>query len=72
MYFDSGENEGNNRFLLFTSKTNLEAMNVAKTVYFDGTFSIVPKLFHQLYTLHVEVQDMVVPVVYFLLPNKRE
>jgi len=47
-------------------------MNVAKTVYSDGTFSIVPKLFQQLYTLHVEVQDMVVPVVYFLLPNKRE
>ncbi|GAU90515.1 hypothetical protein RvY_02921 [Ramazzottius varieornatus] len=36
----------------------------------DGTFQIVPKLFHQLYTIHVEHFGGVFPVIFALLPNK--
>jgi len=58
--------------LLFTTKANLNAMKIASKAFSDGTFSVVPKLFYQLYTLHVEVQQLVLPVAYFLLPNKRK
>ncbi len=38
--------------------------------YSDGTFAYVPDLFAQLYTVHSKVAGMIVPLVYFLLPNK--
>lgn len=36
----------------------------------DGTFYIAPKLFHQLYTLHVLYNGMMVPCIYALMPNR--
>jgi len=39
---------------------------------FDGTFSCVPSIFHQLYTILGINCSKVVPAVYILLPNKRE
>ena len=36
----------------------------------DGTFDIVPSLFTQLYTIHVELFKGVFPVVFGLLPDK--
>ena len=36
----------------------------------DGTFAIVPSLFTQLYTIHVELFKGVFPVVSGLLPDK--
>ncbi|XP_022171031.1 uncharacterized protein LOC111034225 [Myzus persicae] len=38
----------------------------------DGTFSCVPSIFHQLYTIHGINYSKVVPAVYILLPNKKE
>lgn len=37
----------------------------------DGTFSAVPKLFAQLYTIHSMEENNSIPIVYALLPNKR-
>lgn len=40
-----------NRFLMFSSKKNLEMLKRAKIWYMDGTFDIVPELFEQMYTI---------------------
>ncbi|XP_003740616.1 uncharacterized protein LOC100902345 [Galendromus occidentalis] len=44
----------------------------AGTVFMDGTFRIVPRLFLQLYTIHAFFMGQMIPFVYFLLPNKQE
>jgi len=41
-------------------------------IFSDGTFSIVPNLFKQLYTIHGKVYQSVVPLVYVLMPEKSQ
>lgn len=38
----------------------------------DGTFRIVPDLFLQLYSIHAFYKRQMVPLLYFLLPNKQK
>jgi hypothetical protein len=38
----------------------------------DGTFKVAPNLFYQVYTLHAIKSNTIVPLVYALLPDKRE
>lgn len=38
----------------------------------DGTFSVTPPIFTQLYTIHGVYYSNVVPSVYVLLPDKKE
>ena len=38
----------------------------------DGTFDRIPTLFHQIYTIHPLRDDSAVPVIYALLPGKRD
>lgn len=40
------------------------------TIYGDGTFDKVPKMFFQLYTLHAKVGNSYPPCIYFLLQRK--
>ena len=70
--YDSGPNEGSNRFLMFSTDRNLDLMKNATTAFYDGTFSIVPKIFMQLFTLHIQIGEANYPMVYFLLPNKKQ
>jgi len=44
----------------------------AKTLFMDGTFKSVPKIFLQLYTIHFIYFEVVFSVIYALLPNKSE
>ncbi|CAM4949605.1 unnamed protein product, partial [Rotaria socialis] len=37
-----------------------------------GTFSVVPELYFQLYTIHVEYLHHILPTVYVLLPGKKQ
>ncbi|KFD58848.1 hypothetical protein M514_00011 [Trichuris suis] len=43
-----------------------------KTVLADGTFNIAPPLFAQGYVLLASKRDFIVPILYALLPEKRE
>lgn len=72
LFYDSKENgeDISGRILIFSTKKNLEILSGAKSFFMDGTFSICPQLFHQLYTIHVEYFNEVIPVIYVLLPNK--
>ena len=42
----------------------------ATHIYLDGTFSVVPELYFQLYTIHVEYLHHILPTVYVLLPGE--
>ncbi|XP_076291094.1 FLYWCH-type zinc finger-containing protein peb-1-like isoform X1 [Lasioglossum baleicum] len=47
--------------LIFSNTTLLTALENAKEIYMDGTFSVVPRMppFHQLYTVHIRYNDTV-------------
>ena len=38
----------------------------------DGTFSTVPPMYNQLYTIHGLTENRTIPCVYVLLPNKQQ
>lgn len=40
--------------------------------YVDGTFKSVPTLFTQLYTIHGIIDSKILPLIYLLLPNKKQ
>lgn len=70
LLYDSGP--GPQRILLFSTAENLALLERSQDWYGDGTFKVSPNLFYQLYTLHAFVNDSCVPLVYALLPDKRQ
>ena len=58
----------NHRIIAFATEDNLHILCESTDVQSDNTFKTVPKLFHQLYTLHVSVGSgsslETLPVVY--------
>jgi len=65
-------NDGSkDKILVFFTKEFFEMLSNATTVFADGTFKSVPKLFMQLYTLHCSYLGQVMPMVYALLPDKK-
>ena len=65
-----------NRITEYATVDNLRLLCEATDVQCDGTFKTAPKLFHQLYTLHVTLgtgnNTETVPVMYALHPDKRK
>ncbi|CAF0907509.1 unnamed protein product [Adineta steineri] len=68
LQYDSGLN--NKRILIFSTKKQLKILKRSSNIFVDGTFSVVPCLFFQLYTIHCDYLDTVCPVIYALLPGK--
>ena len=66
--FDSGNNDPN-RIIIFKAE-DFDYLQQAENWIMDGTFKIVPELFTQLYTIHVELFGGVFPVLFALLPDK--
>ena len=56
--------------LIYGTEENLRLLSHADTVYMDGTFSVAPRLFYQLYTLHICFRGFFLPLIYALLPDK--
>lgn len=53
LLYDSGSDHGDdNRFLIFGTTENLKFLSRCESIYMDGTFSVVPVIFSQLYTIH--------------------
>lgn len=56
LLFDSGtvvnENKSEKRLIIFGTKTNLKFLVECNELFMDGTFTITPKLFNQMYTIH--------------------
>ena len=70
LIFDSGPT--NNRILIFATARNIRLLANSDRWYCDGTFKTVPLLFYQLYTIHGFQDNIAIPLVYALLPNKSE
>jgi hypothetical protein len=66
-------NEGDvDKLLIFGSIEGLSKIARANTLYMDGTFYSAPNLFAQLYTVHAKVYDQMFPLLYGLLPDRRQ
>ncbi|XP_067660239.1 uncharacterized protein [Haliotis asinina] len=61
-----------NDILLFTTDKNMKILCDADTIYCDGTFFAAPRLFHQIYTIQAQFQGHMFPLVYGLLPDRKE
>ena len=70
LLYDS--NNGLNRILIFSTKSNLELMSKSQSWQIDGTFSAAPLLFSQLYTVHSMDYGISIPLIFALLPNKTQ
>ena len=64
--------ENDNKFMIFATLDNLRHLAAADTYYGDGTFNSCPSLFYQMYTIHANVHNKIVPLVYALLPDKKQ
>lgn len=65
---DSG---GNQRFLIFSTRKNLEFLCNCDAWFCDGTFMTVPVHFQQLYTIHGFKSGKYFALVYVLIPNSK-
>ena len=67
--FDSCK-EDPNRFIILTTTQILDELEFSAKWAVDGTFAVCPSLFHQLYTMHGNIKDTTVPLVYCLTRSK--
>ncbi|XP_018494064.1 uncharacterized protein LOC100897149 [Galendromus occidentalis] len=68
---DSGYGD-EDRILIFGRQSVAEWIGLVEKIYVDGTFSLSPKLFQQVFVVHAERSGFVFPVCYALLPNKSQ
>lgn len=69
LLWDSGEGD-NNRILIFGRESIGQWSNQITRMYVDGTFSLAPVLFSQIYVVLANRGGFVLPILYALLPNK--
>ena len=62
--------EGTDRVIIFCTEQNLRHLGRSTIWYGDGTFSVAPQHFYQLYTIHGVVLRQTLPLVYCLLTKK--
>ncbi|KAE8740956.1 hypothetical protein FOCC_FOCC013530 [Frankliniella occidentalis] len=79
VYDSYGEQDGSDdeddvedTIIVFATKENLKKLGRSSSWFTDGTFMVCPSLFTQLFTIHGLVEDVALPLVYALLPNKAE
>jgi hypothetical protein len=66
---DTGTSDAN-RVLMFGRESHADWTHHVKRLYVDGTFSLAPPLFAQVFVVMAEREDFVHAIAYFLLPNK--
>ena len=59
------------RIFVFCINNFFKIMCDTDTIFMDGTFNTVPKIYTQLYTLHGFFKDQMIPFIYILLPDKK-
>ena len=68
---DSGPGD-QNRLIIFGTQDSLRWLRENPHWLADGTFKIAPEVFLQVYTVHVVLQQTVIPCLYALMRNKTE
>ena len=71
--FFLGNDGDNDKIVIFgTENANaLQHLSEANTLFVDGTFSICPSIFYQVFTIHIMKYNQVFLMIYALLPNKQ-
>ena len=66
-------NDGDKKkILVFSTDANLAILSRSNELFMDGTFSVSPHLFKQLFSIQVQYLGQMIPVVYALLPDKAQ
>ena len=68
LLFDSGNN--NQRILIFGTNQTLDILQRSDHWYCDGTFKSSPALFDQLFIIHGQFRESILPLVFVLMPNR--
>lgn len=68
LWFVSGSNDQDRFFRNGDHKRN----GAIEEIISDGTFKVVPHPFYQLYSIHVNPDSTIIPVLYALLTRKSE
>ena len=71
LIFDSGVGDVN-RMFIFATHEALDLLANSPQWFADGTFKICPEIFFQIYSIHAQSNNEVIPCVFGLLPNKNE
>ena len=58
--------------LMFATDSNLRQLATTRTIFMDGTFKSTPRAFTQLFPIHGQYREHIVPLVYCLLPDKKQ
>ena len=70
------DTEEENRIIGFATDDNLRLLCNSAVLQCDGSLKTAPKMYHQLCTLHVDIEPSsnseTVPILYALLPDKRK
>jgi hypothetical protein len=64
-------NDDISNIIIFSGNTNLKMLCISEIIYVDGTFSYCPSLFTQLFAIHRLVNTYYIPLVFFLLKDKK-
>ena len=69
--FDSGP-DTESRVLVFATDENMDILKQSAHWFSDGTFKTAPPLFDQLFVIHGQFNGIILPLVYCLMPNRKE
>ena len=68
--FDNFQHERNGRIIIFGNDENVRRLARFKMWMCDGTFSICPAEFHQLFTIFAKVYNIWLPMLYCLMEHR--
>ncbi len=71
LFIDTGI-EDVNRIIMFATIDNIRRLSEFNNWYGDGTFAASPKIFYQVFTLHILKNGKTLPMLYSLLLNKEQ
>ena len=69
LLFDSGHVD-DNRILIFDTDQAVQLLANSGEWYCDGTSSVCPHIFFQLYTIHARINSKTILCIFGLLPSK--
>ena len=68
LFVDDGEHD---KIVIFGTQLFLCHLAEASTFFVDGTFSVCPLIFYQVFTIHIMKYGQTFPMIYPLLLNKQ-
>ena len=71
LYYDNSH-EAEECGIIFSTEDHLHRLATCDTWCMDGTFSVAPWLFHQLYVIHGQIDNVFLPLAYVLLQRKTQ